>query len=101
MREKAKDLRSIYIRWAWPDPATDGWRAKGNQARFWSLAALGTHCIDLALFFTRGPPTRIVSVREPSDGVDRAAEQLAAFAAMKGFIEDPSLLHNLDVLDRA
>ncbi|MBI3633564.1 MAG: Gfo/Idh/MocA family oxidoreductase [Candidatus Vogelbacteria bacterium] len=26
----------------------DSWRAKGNKGRWWSLAALGTHCIDLA-----------------------------------------------------
>src|SRR4051794_31033129 len=31
-------IREIDIRWAWPDPATNGWRARGQDARFWSLA---------------------------------------------------------------
>lgn len=67
-------LRSISVRWAWPDPASDGWRARGEGARFWSLAALGTHAIDLAMFF--GGATQlgeVASVRTPSTGADRAA----------------------------
>ncbi len=43
--------RKVAIEWAWPDPATSGWRARGQLARSWSLAALGTHGIDLALWF--------------------------------------------------
>ncbi|CAN5501355.1 hypothetical protein BH09MYX1_BH09MYX1_22970 [soil metagenome] len=76
MDELVGKLRAIHVRWAWPDPATDGWRARGDGARFWSLAALGTHAIDLALFFgdSGGDVGRVASLREPAVGVDRAAE---------------------------
>lgn len=68
-------IRSIFIRWAWPDPATDGWRARGQDARFWSLAALGTHGIDLAMWLARtANVTDVVALRDPPTGVDRAAE---------------------------
>lgn len=68
-------LRSVSVRWAWPDPAVDGWRARGDVARHWSLAALGTHAIDLALFFTgSAKPERIAATRFPDCGADRAAE---------------------------
>jgi len=26
-------VRTVFVRWAWPDPATDGWRARGEGAR--------------------------------------------------------------------
>ena len=67
-------LRSIHVRWAWPDPATEGWRARGVGARSWSLAALGTHGINLALLFGGARPSRVAFVREPPAGADRAAE---------------------------
>lgn len=69
-------LRTIYLRWAWPDPAVDGWRAQGRGARFWSLAALGTHCIDLALLFGGALPEkrRVAAILEPTSGIDHAAE---------------------------
>lgn len=68
-------LRSITVQWAWPDPATHGWRAGARDARWWALAALGTHAIDLAMACA-GTELRAVtalSLRTPS-GVDRAAE---------------------------
>jgi predicted dehydrogenase len=67
-------LRSIYLRWAWPDPATEGWRARGDAARFWSLAALGTHAIDLALWMANSPVVDVTAITVPARGVDRAAE---------------------------
>jgi 1,5-anhydro-D-fructose reductase (1,5-anhydro-D-mannitol-forming) len=67
-------VRNVDVRWAWPDPATTGWRARGQDARFWALAALGTHAIDLALWLGGGAPARIVALCEPADGVDRASE---------------------------
>jgi predicted dehydrogenase len=75
------ELRTIYARWAWPDPATDGWRAQGVGARWWSLAALGTHLIDLGLWLANAPVTDAVCVREPPQGVDRAAEVSLRFAS--------------------
>jgi predicted dehydrogenase len=81
-------LRSIFVKWAWPDPATEGWRAKGEGARFWSLAALGTHGIDLALWIaaaSHGAPvvaTDVAALVEPRDGRDRAAEVTMRLGSM-------------------
>ena len=78
--ELVGNLRTIYARWAWPDPAVDGWRAHGEGARWWSLAALGTHAIDLALWFAGAPVTEAISLREPPQGIDRAAEVTLRFS---------------------
>ena len=69
-------VRTVLVRWAWPDPATDGWRARGEGARFWSLAALGTHAIDLALMLANhdGATVDVAALTEPAGGIDRAAE---------------------------
>lgn len=67
-------LRSLSFRWAWPDPSVDGWRAKGTHARFWSLAALGTHAIDLAVWFGGAAVSEVKALRFPAEGIDRAAE---------------------------
>jgi predicted dehydrogenase len=72
-------VRTIDVRWAWPDPAVDGWRASGRDARWWSLAALGTHGIDLALWFAGDQVADAVAVRVPPDGIDRAAEVVLRF----------------------
>lgn len=83
LTELLGDPRSIHVRWAWPDPAADGWRARGHEARFWSVAALGTHGIDLAMWLgavdgdaggsspASGPVSAILW---PPGGVDQAAE---------------------------
>lgn len=71
-------LCNIQMHWAWRDPNVDGWRARG-QGRFWALAALGTHCIDLARWFVGTEPTRLAYLREPATGVDRAAELSLGF----------------------
>ncbi|HMY17659.1 MAG TPA: Gfo/Idh/MocA family oxidoreductase [Polyangium sp.] len=73
--ERVGKLRSVLIRWAWPDPAKDGWRARGVDARFWSLAALGTHAIDLAMMLAGSARvTDVMALCEPHAGVDHAAE---------------------------
>ena len=71
-------LRRVDLHWAWPDPATDGWRAQG-QARFWSIAALGTHCIDLARWFIGSEPRRISYLLDPPMSIDRSAELSLGF----------------------
>ncbi|MEJ7600645.1 MAG: Gfo/Idh/MocA family oxidoreductase [Kofleriaceae bacterium] len=74
------ELRAIHVRWAWPDPAVAGWRAQGTAARWWSLAALGTHGLDLALWLAGDDITHAACVREPASGIDRAAEVSLRFA---------------------
>jgi len=83
VRERLGELgpiRHLDARWAWPDPAVDGWRAHGQGAAFWSLAALGTHAIDLILWLTGSEivETRAILVGEP---VDRAADVVLRLAS--------------------
>ncbi|NVB42397.1 Gfo/Idh/MocA family oxidoreductase [Pseudenhygromyxa sp. WMMC2535] len=69
-------LRAISMRWAWPDPKTSGWRARG-EGRFWAVSALGTHCIDLGRWFSGEEPSRVTCLTTPPlavDQVDQAAE---------------------------
>ncbi len=69
-------LNTIFIRWARPDLllTTEASRPHPDSARWWSLATLGTHCIDLALGFAAGAVTDAVCMRHPQRGLDRAAE---------------------------
>lgn len=71
-------LRNVQMHWAWRDPNTDGWRAHG-QGRFWALASLGTHCIDLARWLVGAEPTRLAYLIDPPTGVDRSAELTLGF----------------------
>jgi predicted dehydrogenase len=71
-------LRNIQMHWASCDTNLDGWRASG-QGRFWALASLGSHCIDLARWFVGDEPTRLAYLIEPATGVDRAAELSLGF----------------------
>lgn len=87
-------IRSIFIRWAWPDPAKDGWRARGIDAPFWSLAALGTHAIDLAMLLAQSTEvSNVIALREPLHGVDHAAE--VSFTLGQGILVhvSTSILH--------
>lgn len=72
-------IRRIDVQWAWPDPATDGWRAQG-RGRFWSLAALGTHCIDLVRWLAGEEPKRLAWLLDPPMAIDRAAELTLGFS---------------------
>ena len=76
LAELVGPVRSVFVRWAWPDPATEGWRAKGQGARFWSLAALGTHGIDLALGLAGAgaADVDVAALTLPRGAIDRAAE---------------------------
>lgn len=77
-------LRHLDVRWTWPDPAVDGWRASGAQARSWALSALGTHALDLAAWLTGQPLTAVAASRWPESGIDRAADLLLQGPASSG-----------------
>jgi predicted dehydrogenase len=74
--ELVGQVRTMFVRWAWPDPATSGWRAKGDGARFWSLAALGTHGIDLAMWIAgaAAADVDVAALTLPRGEIDRTAE---------------------------
>jgi 1,5-anhydro-D-fructose reductase (1,5-anhydro-D-mannitol-forming) len=75
-------LRRLEARWTWPDPATTGWRAHGVGAHFWSLAALGTHLVDLALWLTgETEVTRVSADVRRKGSVDVAADATLRFAS--------------------
>ena len=65
----------VFARWAWADPAAAGWRARGDGARWWALAALGTHAIDLVSWLTDRPIVGVAAILDRNDaGMDRAAD---------------------------
>lgn len=76
-------IRSLFLRWAWPDPSVSGWRATGELARHFSLSALGTHAIDAALQLTGDTDEvkDVVYLLAPQVGIDHAAEVSLRFAS--------------------
>ncbi len=45
------NLRHIRAIWAFPQKDDSNWRAKDDLAKWWSLSAVGSHCIDMARWF--------------------------------------------------
>ncbi|GAA1882965.1 Gfo/Idh/MocA family protein [Asanoa iriomotensis] len=43
-------LRHVRVSWPFPIAETN-WRAQGEVAKWWSLSATGTHCLDLARWY--------------------------------------------------
>ncbi len=41
------ELRHMRVQWTWPAPDDSNWRARAGVGRWWSLAGVGTHCLDL------------------------------------------------------
>jgi 1,5-anhydro-D-fructose reductase (1,5-anhydro-D-mannitol-forming) len=58
------DVRHISLRWA-SSPAKDAsnWRASSDVGRWWSMAALGSHCLDLARWMMAPVCGGVVSIR--------------------------------------
>lgn len=57
--------RHMRAQWSWPAPDDSNWRAHPDVGRWWSLAGVGTHCLDLirwAMVPACGEVTRIVGV---------------------------------------
>lgn len=44
-------IRHIRAIWAWPQKDDSNWRAKQELATWWTLAATGAHCFDIARWF--------------------------------------------------
>ncbi len=59
------DLRHARAQWTWPAKDDSNWRAHPEVGRWWSLAGVGTHCLDLIRWFmlpTCGEVTRITGL---------------------------------------
>lgn len=46
-------LRHMRVLWPSLAPDADGWRAQAEVGRWWSLAGVGTHCLDQIRWFMR------------------------------------------------
>lgn len=47
------ELRHLRIQWTYQASSGSNWRAHPESGRWWSLAGMGTHCVDLARWFLR------------------------------------------------
>lgn len=45
------ELRHVRVQWTWPAPDDSNWRAGEDVGRWWSLAGVGTHCLDQIRWF--------------------------------------------------
>ncbi len=43
-------IRHVRAQWTWRAPDATNWRASAAMGRWWGLAGVGTHCIDLVLW---------------------------------------------------
>lgn len=46
------NIRHIRVIWAYAQSDDSNWRAKDEFTKWWSLSAVGSHCLDLARWFT-------------------------------------------------
>lgn len=51
MQGRFGDIRHMRVQWARKAPDANNWRAKTEVGRWWSLAAVGTHCLDQVRWF--------------------------------------------------
>jgi len=78
------DLRHIRAQWTWPAQNASNWRAHPEVGRWWSLAGVGTHCLDLIRWLmvpTCGEITQIVGLT--SNSVWEGPHDETAVVAMK------------------
>lgn len=71
------NILRVNVQWTYT-PAVNDWRASNDTGRWWSLAAVGTHCIDLCLWLMEkcGSVEKVESQLVPS--TDGAAHDQSA-----------------------
>ena len=57
------ELRHMRVQWTWSAPDDSNWRAGSDVGRWWSLAGVGTHCLDMIRWFMVPSCGEVVSVR--------------------------------------
>ena len=45
------ELRHMRVQWTWQAADASNWRAGGDVGKWWSLAGVGTHCLDMIRWF--------------------------------------------------
>lgn len=83
-RGRLGEIRHVRAQWAWPAPDDSNWRARREVGRWWSLAGVGTHCLDLIRWLmvpSCGEVVEIVGVTNKS--VWKGPHDETAVAALK------------------
>ena len=78
------DLRHMRAQWTWPAQDASNWRAHPEVGRWWSLAGVGTHCLDLIRWLmvpTCGEVTEITGLT--SNSIWEGPHDETAVVAMK------------------
>ena len=57
------DLRHIRVQWSSLAPDAGNWRAETDVGKWWSLAGVGTHCLDQILWFMEPTCGEVVEVK--------------------------------------
>jgi predicted dehydrogenase len=57
------DLRHIRVQWSSLAPDAGNWRADTEVGKWWSLAGVGTHCLDQILWFMEPTCGEVVEVK--------------------------------------
>ncbi|MFY0610293.1 MAG: Gfo/Idh/MocA family oxidoreductase [Hyphomicrobiaceae bacterium] len=57
------DLRHIRVQWSSLAPDDGNWRADTDVGKWWSLAGVGTHCLDQILWFMEPTCGEVVEVK--------------------------------------
>jgi predicted dehydrogenase len=57
------ELRHIRVQWAAQAPDAGNWRADSDVGKWWSLAGVGTHCLDQVLWYMQPTCGKVVDVQ--------------------------------------
>jgi len=57
------DLRHVRVQWSSLAPDAGNWRAETDVGKWWSLAGVGTHCLDQILWFMEPSCGEVVDVK--------------------------------------
>ncbi len=77
-------LRHMRAQWTWPAPDDSNWRAGSDVGRWWSLAGVGTHCLDLIRWFMVPTCGEVVEVRAlTGNAVWRGSRDETALVALR------------------
>ena len=62
LRGEFGEIRHMRLQWNFLAGDGHGWRAHPDVGKWWSLAGVGTHCLDQVLWFMGGDPVELNSL---------------------------------------